>query len=312
MRRLSFIFFVAVVLGGVAVYVANQARPTARNLNPLAKIPQDQIMKVVITKPPMALTLEKPAKNWMLTAPLNDQADNAAVESILGVLSKFNVSAVVSENKASYERYFVDDKQATRLQVYGEAPAPLFDAYFGKQGVSYNETYIRFEGKTPVYVANNLPFYFLQAPPENYRLKRFFVDDPFVALNFRVTAGKTSYSISRSSHDWKNDTTQTLIDSKWVDGLLQKVASLEAISFGTGEEKPETLGFDKPTLTFSWSFDVISHGFIVGKEAKAAATASSVPGTYARVNGRETILIVNKVYIDQFLDYLKTPPPPKA
>ena len=113
-----------------------------------------KIDKIEIVKTGEAITLEKINGQWMITKPLNYQADTNAVEPILHDLSKFKITSVTSTNPEHFGE-FLDSANHSMITVYQEGKM-LGTFELGKYAANYSNSYIKKTDENRILLAENL------------------------------------------------------------------------------------------------------------------------------------------------------------
>ena len=294
----------AVVLGllaALAVYLWIFGKPASPAKSPLEGVDLGNISKVTVDGPRQSVVLEKRDGVWKLAAPVQDLADPLVMEDIRSALETFSLGSVISENPAKHVQFMIDDAQGMKLRVYIEGKeGPVLDGVIGKRTPDFQDCYFRFAASTPVYVVSGIPSANWERDVPGYRMASVLslkADDVTVV---KVTQDKFHIELARSSNTWTNKADGKFVDPYAVNGLLQKLAALPVLTYGTGQEKPETLGFKKPFASV--------HAETIGKPA-SFVVGGTVPGgpngRYVRSEGRDALLVVSSDALTDLLTPLK-------
>lgn len=303
------------ILGGVLVFLTILViylwffgKPGEKRVNPLSKINLDTVSRFVMVNTNGKVELEKKGTGWVMNLPVQDVVDSTIPTDIITALKNFTLGTVVSENAAKHEQFKVDPAQASHVQVFVEGkPEPVLDGYIGKSVNGFENCYFRFEASTPVYLANDLPEYQFRRQPNGFRLTKLLVLPPVDPDEIKVVSEKTNVDLVRSSATWTRKGGTSPIDMNLITPFLNKARDFNATDFGTGQETPEMLGFDKPALRVTITTGGHVAEFIVGKKAPAT-NPKAPPLRYAQTEGRHTVLIVSDDALGNLLSSIRTIP----
>jgi hypothetical protein len=307
-KKLVVLGFVFLSLLAVSLLLVWQGRPEAKHVSPLGKVDPAKISKLIVNNNVSQITIERQHNYWVMTEPVKDSADRRGVDYMLQALEKFTIGSLVSENKDRYSQFQLDPQQAVRVRVFQEGKStPDLDAYMGKQAATYSDCYVRFEGKDGVFIASQLPTYYFRRSANDLRLQSPVPIDLDQMEGFSVAAKGVSFSLTRSSSTWNDDMTKKPVDAAWVRTLQDKMKLWTAVGFAKGDEKPDVTGFDHPYLKLVYTGpDSNKKSLSFGNLQKGIDPKA--PGRrYAAGEGREAVLIVNAVPVDDFLNEAKKP-----
>jgi len=113
-------------------------------------ISKADISKIEISKPEATIVLNKKDDTWHI-APEGYPADTAKVKSMLDVITKLTVTALVSESK-NYGRYDLDDNKKIAVRAW-TSDTLTRDFEMGKAAASYQHTFVKLAGDDRIYHA---------------------------------------------------------------------------------------------------------------------------------------------------------------
>ena len=141
----------AVIIAALLLYLSQ--RITDRTLYQLPDVPEisnSDITKIEINKNSTPIFLSKEGDRWTID-PKKYPADTLKVKSILDVMEKLTLTALVSESK-SYNRYNLDNDNKITVKAFDKDTLKLeFD--IGKAASSFRHTFVKIAGDKRVFHA---------------------------------------------------------------------------------------------------------------------------------------------------------------
>lgn len=146
----EYVILVTVILA-LSLYLI--LRNPDRTLYQLPKVPdisKTDISKIEISKPDTTIVLKKKDDTWQI-APEGYPANTEKVKSMLEIIRKLTVTALVSESK-NYIPYNLDDHKKITVRAWtGDTVAREFE--MGKAATSYQHTFVKLAGDDRIYHA---------------------------------------------------------------------------------------------------------------------------------------------------------------
>ncbi len=159
-----------------------------------------KIDKIEITKINESLTLEKINGVWMITKPVNYQADTASIQPMLSNLKNFKIESETSKNPGNFSKY-LDSANNANIKVSQEGKE-LGSFLLGKSATSPENTYLQKTGENRILLASNLNAANFTKTLKDYRYKLIF-SIPSYYLNkvyFKSTdSNKADFSVAKDS-----------------------------------------------------------------------------------------------------------------
>ncbi len=301
---LAGLFFLLVIAGTV---LSVRSRLGPPQTSPLGNIPDADITRIQIQEPTVLVTLERRDKSWWLKSPAEDVAEESVVVSLLSTLNGLSVGSIISENKEKYSTFLLGDKEATHLQVYAkDAEKPVLDMLIGKQAMGYGSCYVRFPGKDPVHVAENLPEWLLIRPADDFRKRTLVKASDLSSL--RATGASGSLSLSRSSDTWTVVGSTRPLAPLDASNLFNFVDSLRASGFVDKPEASLKTGLEKPYLMLEGESTSGPVKVEVGGKKPPSKFEPGPDARYVRVQDRAVLLLVTSASVDELVKQLKNLP----
>jgi hypothetical protein len=270
MKLIAALGILAVLGGGLYVTTKKQAEEAksysfnARAADlPKIEVSDDdigKINKVVLHKPgkegaaAVDVTLVKKGDQWRLEQPVDAEANQANVKSMLDNLKTLKVSELIDSNKAEYAKYKVSDDLGFHA-VFSKDNAVVLDAYFGENGGRGQMT--RIAGKDGVYAIKGYSDYLYNREVKNWReLSLFKFEEVDVeALNIENEKGR--FDFTKKDGNWVSKfkgakgaagEIKRFDNSKVLD-MVRAYRTLSADNVADKGKTAAELGLEKPVAT---------------------------------------------------------------
>ncbi|HTQ02745.1 MAG TPA: DUF4340 domain-containing protein [Polyangiaceae bacterium] len=283
---------VLAVLGG-ALFLTNKKQQeeaatytlSGQSANlPKIEIKEDDVKaidKIVLTKgeegdagAPREFTLVKKGEDWRLSQPVDAEANQSNVKSMLDNLKTLKVSEVIDPGKGNYDQYKVSDGKGLHA-VFTKGGATVLDAWFGENGGRGQMA--RLAGKDGVYAVKGYSSYLYDRDAKGWRDTTIFKFEDTAVNAVTIDNEHGSFAFAKSGDTWtakfkepKAGAAKDLekFDDSKLKDMLRAYKGLNADGFADKEKKPADLGLDKPTATV-----VITLNDGAKREVKVGATA---------------------------------------
>jgi hypothetical protein len=191
----------AVLIVGLSLYLALHKRDKSHyQLPELPRVVKKDISKVEISKNDKTFVLNKKDNVWHIM-PQGYPADASQVESMLDVIEKLSLTALVSESK-DYERYNLDKDNKVIVKVWsGDTLSREFD--IGKAATTFQHTFVKLGKDDRVYQARGNFRSKFDLNVDSLRDKIVLAFDPRNIQEMLISKGEKSIVFSRQqpSHD---------------------------------------------------------------------------------------------------------------
>lgn len=218
-----------------------------------------KIDKITITKPAgdagaaVEVELAKTGEDWKLTKPVQAEANQANVKSLLENLKSLKTSELIDAAKTNYAKYGVSDDKALHA-VFSKGNGVALDLYFGDSGGRGQMT--RVGGKDGVYAVKGYSSFLYARDVKGWRdLSILKFEDPDVThvmidnqngtFNFDYDKGKTTKNEFKKGKDGTPAPIKNYDETKLVD-LLRAYKALNADNFAEAGKTEADVGLDKP------------------------------------------------------------------
>ncbi|MEM6959579.1 MAG: DUF4340 domain-containing protein [Myxococcota bacterium] len=243
----------ALLLGG-AVYALNQREAAdageAETTPELPAIEREAITRLTITRPESdPIVLEKSGEEWRVTAPVDAEADQSAVTTVLEKLGDLEVTGVAARREENHGRLEVDSA-GIRVEVAqgeGEPVVLIVGAYRDRN------TMIRVDGQTEVLSVSGSIKYAFNKELKDWRNRRVFDGlqaDRIREITFESENGR--YAFARTgAGEWAQADGEEPIErfgASKVQSIVASIAGMRAVNFADNADA-SAAGFDAPTGT---------------------------------------------------------------
>jgi hypothetical protein len=279
-RKIAWLALIAAVLAGAAALLLWLQRP-AEPSRPLAKLRASDVARIELDYSGVHAALENTAGTWRLTAPVQDDADDNAAESLSQGLRGLAVGSEVSRDPSGYADYEVNESSAVRVRVYSRASAaPVLDGYFGKAAMG-DSVYFRPSREATVYLAEGVKSYALRQSVEDLRSKAVLsisVGD----LKSLTFAGPNGFSLASSSGSWLAAGRKLSADQ--AAELVLSATSLRFMGFAPADTPTGKAGFAKPAVDLTGGGAGRTERVLIGREEAGRRYAKAARGTVGFVS----------------------------
>ncbi|HAM36778.1 MAG TPA: hypothetical protein DEB40_12260 [Elusimicrobia bacterium] len=200
-KRIALTALLAAVMaagGTVLVWRQRPAQPT----RPLAKLQVPDLAKIQVDFDQQNLVLEKAAGTWRLTAPLQDEADSAAIDNLAAKLLDISIGSQVAQEASSYSDYELNESSAVRVRIFSrQQAAPLLDGYFGKPAMGTASAYFRHSREPAVYIVEGVEPYLLKRPADELRSRSLMAMGIGELSSLRFEK-PSAFTLSKGSATW--------------------------------------------------------------------------------------------------------------
>jgi len=292
-KKLILLTVLFLLLIGLAVVFVGRSRPAAGNINPLQKVSENKLRKIIVARGGASVTLEKEQDRWEITAPLQDWTDPDKARRLVQTVLGFSIGSLISSNKERYDQFRIQSNQAVHLQVFIDEQKPILDGYVGKAAEDISSSYFRFSETEPVYIANGLAVFALQPFPSNTRLKKIFGAELEEPDRFEFTLEKARLELVRSSATWTRSDNGYVIPLNAIFELTLKLKKLRSDQFPSDELT------GPPYLIVT----------VEGGDKKTTLTVGSIQEKgefrFARMEGRPVTLLIKGSHLQEITSQVK-------
>ncbi len=274
-KKIALSALVAAVLAGAAALLFWLQKP-AEPSQPLAKLRAGDLSRIELDHNGAHVALEMRAGTWRLTSPVQDDADDSAVDGLSRSLRGLALGSEVSRDPAGYGDYEVNESSATRVRVYSRtSAAPVLDGYIGKTAVG-DSVYFRPDREAAVYLAEGVGSYALRQSAEDLRSKAVLSISAGDLQSLKFT-GPDGFSLTRSSEVWLASGRNLSADQ--AAELVLSATSLRFMGFAPADTPAGKAGFDKPAVDMIGKDAGHSERVLIGREDTGRRYAKAERGT---------------------------------
>ncbi|MBV9998126.1 MAG: DUF4340 domain-containing protein [Verrucomicrobia bacterium] len=249
MRLRTTLTLVAIALGlATFIYLLDRRSPTRQGHEPgtlnVVDLDLGTVSHLLIQNGESNIELVRDETGWMMQQPLPDRADTALIEQLLDNLALLRcedelVNFGRGEARKQRLREFGLFKPKLRLRIDGAARS--WELSFGSDTAVEGRTYLRVQGKEPIYVVSSTPKEFLTRKPDDFRDHRLtpFLTAQIDRVELRLSGGLMV--LHRTRDDWEMDRPiKARASNRRVAGLLARINDTTIEGFA--DVNRETLG----------------------------------------------------------------------
>ncbi|NMB74050.1 MAG: DUF4340 domain-containing protein [Myxococcales bacterium] len=233
-------------------------------------------------------TDEKQLATWKMVEPVQDEADDMAVNGLVGALDRLDFASRISgEDAKDLARYgLAPPRGELRVEL---ADGKTLGLKIGKVNVFSNQLYIQREGDPDVLVTASFNESALLKKSFDLRRKEIlrFENDKVTKLS--LAHGRNRVELERQGGAWRLVAPlQDEADEAEVTNLLNALRNLRAASFPPSAEPAKAFGLDAPAVTANLTLGDQSQAveLLVGADSqkgKFFARRSDPPGPLAEI-----------------------------
>lgn len=249
-----------------------------------------KITKIVLHRPAkegaagVDVTLVKKGEDWRVQQPVEAEANQANVKSMLDNLKTLKVSEVIDPSKTDYAKYKVSDDTGFHAQFFKD-DKPVFDAYFGENGGRGQMT--RIAGKDGVYAVKGYSDYLYNRDVKAWREMSLFKFEEGDVETVNLDNEHGSFNFVKKDGNWTGkfkpakgapSEIKKLDGSKVLD-MIRAYRTLAADNFAEKSKSASDLGLDKPVATVVFTLkDGAKREVKVGSTAEGSSRWVQVSG----------------------------------
>ena len=235
--------------------------------------------------------------------------DSASIASALEKITAIKKDALISENPEKQSIFEVDSGKGLLVEVADNSGKSAGSIIIGKSGADWNSNYIRFKGSNSVYMSSGGARSSFFTDLKRWRNKSILKFDKTTAKGITLAkrdSGMITLAQADTGTPWKIiEPIENPAKTDAVDGLLDKLAMLNATDFQDDVLPDTATGFDNPELGVTVSFkNGSSRNVIFGKK-------NSDNKYYVKTDGKDQVFLVADYSFNQInkkLDDLKGEP----
>ena len=231
------------------------------------------------------------------TKPIEYSVDSASISAALEKITALKKDALISSNPEKQKIFEVDSANGNFIEVTDLSGKLAGSFIIGKSGPDYNSNYIRTIGSNDVFIARGGIRNALFSDLKRWRDKSILKFDKSTAKGITL-AKKDSAMITLAQSDtgnpWKIiEPINSPAKTEEVDGILNKLSTLNASDFQDEVLEDSAMGFDNPELGVTVSFkNGSSRNILFGKKNEDKKY-------WIKTDGKEQIFLIGEYYFNQ-------------
>jgi hypothetical protein len=234
-------------------------------------------------------TLHKTGSDWEIVEPVKTKSDASQVSGITTTLASLEVQRVIDDNPPDLEEYGL---AKPRVRIEFKAGGQDHTLLLGRKTPPATDYYAKLADQPRVFLISS----YLDS---TFNRSTFDLrDKTAVAVNrdeidsLTVNAGGKTMRFAKSGGDWRiAEPIEARGDFSAIDGLVNRISSLQMTSVVAESGKPSEYGLDKPAATVT-----------IGNKSSHATldlgTSAGDKGVYARDESRPIVFTVESSLLD--------------
>ena len=248
-----------------------------------------KVSKIIITQNKESFTLIKNKNNnWLIEG---ITANNEKIKTVLKAIETLGNKKLISKNKNKHAIYHVTT--ANKTITLKQQNKRLLSLVIGKQGPTWNSTYIRFRSKNNVYLINQPLASIITNEKNTWQELKI---NPFLTQDIKtisITINNQITSFELINNNWINKKENSLISMSSINKLLTALTTLTASEVTLKSEKNIPIFFNinlknHTNKSIDYSFFPISN-------EKTGVITSQKPNQIFSINTNITIELMQKI-----------------
>ncbi|OPX26070.1 MAG: hypothetical protein B1H06_06230 [Candidatus Cloacimonas sp. 4484_143] len=195
--------YIAILAALIAIFIITQTNDKTEKIINFFDVDSVDIARIELSTISDTLTLAYKNNEWMITSPIEYQANKYQVENFFKkVLNVQTSSLPISESETSFATYELTDSMATCVKLYNAKDKLLAEALFGKMKGQPN-TPARMKDSKKIYRLNESISYRLKTDVNNWREKEVTAIDKDAIEKISVLYGNEGYELTRTDSLWQ-------------------------------------------------------------------------------------------------------------
>ncbi|QQR89997.1 MAG: DUF4340 domain-containing protein [Myxococcales bacterium] len=276
-KRLAVGFMVMLVLIGLTAWAFASRRAELKGDSvagaSLPPIPANKLDEIEIYKSADDyVRLSKVDGKWVVSAPVQGEADSSAADTAVEKLTELKVTGVAATHKDNHKALEIDDQTGIRV-IAKEKGKTLADLVLGVS--RSGSTMVREHGKDKVLsVAGSIKWTFAK-DLKSWRNRKILALEAGKIARVDYKHDNVSFSLVNKDGSWDlADGSKAIkkFSASKAQSLVNNVASLNATDFAADSVTPEQAGLDHPNATVTVSMQAAEgtkpevHTVIIGKK----------------------------------------------
>ena len=257
--KTTLILLALVVALGAWIKFYESKRPNTeearRRAGNVLNFERDKLEGILIKNGDDRIELRRTGEKWRLEAPIKDQADSSAVESLIGELENWSKDETIPEKEIEADKNRLAEydlaKPKLRLKLQGKDAPP--EILFGKDAALENRMYVRFENAKDTFVVRNTVKNAIAKKPEEFRDRKLTDITSFQVARVVLKTPAGEMELQKQGDAWEIvKPLRARADNQKVSDLIAQVTSARIAQFvgdDRGDLQPYGLAQPRGSIT---------------------------------------------------------------
>lgn len=241
-----------------AVRTRDDDRAETETELPTLELDDGAVTSLEITRPEgdgtETVVLSKVGDHWLVTSPVEAEADQNNVQSALDRLGDMQPTGIAATRPENYPRLEVDDAQAVKV-VPRSDDTPLVELRIGKY--ANGATMVRIDDRPEVFKVDGSVRYTFDRDLKSWRNRRVTEIDASDVREIEFDSNLGTFKFVREGDDWVQEARKRPIkdlDANKVQALVSTAARLTASGFAPSDVSAARAGLTEPDATVTVRF----------------------------------------------------------
>jgi hypothetical protein len=229
-KRIALLFVVVAALGGYLFFYELPKAEREAQKDKLVDVAQDDVIGIELDFPDRKLVLQKDGKTWKLVQPIEAQADDAAMQSLLLALVNAEVQRTLDDLPKDLAPFGLDRPNPTvTLTVKNGSVPPI---HVGAQTKIGQKTYVRLGDEQKLLLSPSNLKLALDKQPKDLRDKTMLAFEDDAVTRLEIDGSGEPVVLSRTKDDvWTVTPGDYPADATEVNSYLSSLRATRAVDF---------------------------------------------------------------------------------
>ncbi|MEI7449496.1 MAG: DUF4340 domain-containing protein [Desulfomonile sp.] len=260
----------------------------------IVNIEKDQIVQIDLKSGDgVNIELKKPDE-WVITAPLNTRADQAAVGSLLLSATDARSEKIVLEKDVKWEEYGLEKPVFSVALTTKDGKTEIL---FGESNPSKTSYYVRIGGDPRLFLVSDTLKNSLNKPFFDLRDKTVITIAPEDVDRIQITQKDEETELKREEPEkWVMIRPEKMrVKNTVVNRDLNNLANLKAKQIiDEPNQQGNPYGLEKPEKSILLAGPKLEQTLLIGSPDHKEVSTTSEPAVYARIKGYDTVYLIDE------------------
>lgn len=262
----------------------------------------NQIKKLEILRIDKPIILEKKEEWMVIDGDKEYLADQENIDSLLTKMSEWEKAELASKNVEKHDIFEVSEEKGLHIVVTNLEDQEIANFWVGKASTSWQSQYVRIQGADEVLLVQEPIKFLFDKPINEFRDKTILKFEAEKVSLLAVKTPEEKVVLKKVDNSWiMTEPLESKADGSKISDAVQALANLKAAEFG--QKFVESAGYGVYGLEEAEAYAKIYIEFEDGGSSVLFIGAHKEDKVmrYARVEGNETIFLINQSIFNKFV-----------